>query len=42
MQRQLSYLRMIAKHHLLLVVFFENTGLKDLAARKAKDMKECM
>jgi uncharacterized protein (DUF58 family) len=39
MQRQLSYLRMIAKYHLLLVVFFENTGLKDLAAKKAKDIE---
>jgi uncharacterized protein (DUF58 family) len=39
MQRQLPYLRMIAKHHLLLVVFFENTELKDLASRKAKDIE---
>ena len=39
MQRQLPYLRMIAKHHLLMVVFFENTELKDLAAKKAKDIE---
>jgi uncharacterized protein (DUF58 family) len=28
MQRQLPYLRRLAKHHLLLVVFFENTELR--------------
>jgi uncharacterized protein (DUF58 family) len=39
LQRQLPYLRMIAKYHLLLVVFFENTELKDLAAKKAKDIE---
>ena len=39
MQRQLPYLRMIAKHHLLMVVFFENTELKDLAGKKAKDIE---
>lgn len=39
MQRQLPYLRMIAKYHLLLVVFFENTELKDLASKKAKDVE---
>ena len=39
MQRQLPYLRMIAKYHLLLVVFFENTELKDLAAKRAKDIE---
>ena len=39
MQRQLPYLRMIAKYHLLLVVFFENTELKDLAAKKARDIE---
>lgn len=39
MQRQLPYLRMIAKYHLLLVVFFENTELKDLASKKAKDIE---
>lgn len=39
MQRQLPYLRMISKYHLLLVVFFENTELKDLAAKKARDVE---
>ena len=39
MQHQLPYLRMIAKHHLLLVVFSENTELKDLASKKAKDIE---
>ncbi|HET9746308.1 MAG TPA: DUF58 domain-containing protein [Chitinophagaceae bacterium] len=39
MQRQLPYLRMIAKYHLLLVVFFENTELKDLASKQAKDIE---
>jgi len=39
MQRQLPYLRLIAKYHLLMVVFFENTELKDLAAKKAKDIE---
>ena len=29
MQRQLPYLRRLAKAHLLLVVFFENTELRD-------------
>ena len=39
MQRQLPYLRMIARYHLLLIVFFENTELKDLAEKKAKDIE---
>jgi uncharacterized protein (DUF58 family) len=39
MQRQLPYLRMIAKYHLLLVVFFENTELKELSSKKAKDIE---
>ncbi len=30
LQRQLPYLRKIAQHHLLLVVFFENTELREL------------
>lgn len=30
LQRQMPYIRSIAKRHLLLVVFFENTGLKEL------------
>jgi len=39
MQRQMHYLRMIAKHHLLLVVFFENTELNHLTLKKAKDVE---
>ena len=42
MQRQLPYLRMIAKHHLLLVVFFENTELKDLSAKKSEGYRRCL
>jgi uncharacterized protein (DUF58 family) len=30
LQRQLSYLQKIARHHLLIVIFFENTELKSL------------
>jgi uncharacterized protein (DUF58 family) len=30
LERQMPYIRSIAKRHLLLVVFFENTGLKEL------------
>lgn len=39
LKRQLPYLRMIAKKHLLLVVFFENPGLKDLTEISADDME---
>lgn len=39
MQRQLSYLRKIAQHHLLLVVFFENTELKQLTEKSATDIE---
>ena len=35
----MPYLRMIARHHLLLVVFFENTELKDLSEKRAKDIE---
>lgn len=35
LQRQLPYLKKIASHHVLLVVIFENTALKDLAQREA-------
>jgi len=37
MQRQLPYLRMIARYHLLMVVFFENTELKTLTEKTATD-----
>lgn len=39
MRRQLPYLRQLAKHHLLLVVFFENTELADLSAASATTLK---
>ena len=39
MQRQLPYLRNLAKHHLLLVVFFENTELHQLTLKKANDVE---
>ncbi|MFM2360589.1 MAG: hypothetical protein RLY16_2582, partial [Bacteroidota bacterium] len=40
LKRQLPYLRSIAKHHLLMVVFFENTELKNVAAVSAKNIEE--
>ena len=40
LQRQLSYLRSIAKHHLLLVVFFENTELTKLSQAKARNIED--
>ena len=39
LQRQLPYLKRIAKYHLLLVVFFENTELKVLSTEPAKDVE---
>ena len=39
MQRQLPYLRRIAQHHLLLVVFFENTELRQLIDQPASDLE---
>ncbi|MFT3679747.1 MAG: DUF58 domain-containing protein [Ferruginibacter sp.] len=40
LRRQLPYLRSIAKHHLLLVVFFENTELLQLSANDAADLEQ--
>lgn len=40
LKRQMSYLRSIAKHHLLMVVFFENTELTQLSAIKATNLEE--
>ncbi len=40
LKRQLNYLRSIAKHHLLLVVFFENSELTALAAKDAEDLEQ--
>jgi uncharacterized protein (DUF58 family) len=39
LQRQLPYLKRIAKYHLLVVVFFENTELKELSTDPAKDVE---
>ena len=40
LKRQLNYLRSIAKHHLLLVVFFENTELKLVSEQSAKTLED--
>jgi uncharacterized protein (DUF58 family) len=40
LRRQLNYLRSIAKHHLLLVVFFENTELHKLSHLNAANIEE--
>ena len=40
LQRQLTYLRSIAKHHLLLVIFFENTELTKLSVAKAENLED--
>jgi uncharacterized protein (DUF58 family) len=39
-QRQLPYLRKLARHHLLLVVFFENTELRVLQQQPASNTEE--
>ncbi|TWR24880.1 DUF58 domain-containing protein [Mucilaginibacter achroorhodeus] len=39
LQRQLPFLKRIARYHLLLVVFFENTELKQLTEEPAKDVE---
>lgn len=39
LERQLPFLKCIAKFHLLLVVFFENTTLKTLSEEPAKDVE---
>ena len=39
LQRQLPFLRRIAKYHLLLVVFFENTELKKVSQQPAEDVE---
>ena len=40
MHRQLPYLRRLAKDHLLLVIFFENTELRSLLDQPAADTEE--
>lgn len=39
LQRQLPYIRHIARNHLVLVVFFENTELRQLTDEKANDIE---
>jgi uncharacterized protein (DUF58 family) len=40
MQRQLPYLKAIAKNHLLVVVFFQNTELQEIINKKSKNAQE--
>lgn len=40
LQRQLPYLRALAKNHLLLIVFFKNTELDKLTTKKAETIQE--
>lgn len=39
LQRQLPYIRHIARNHLVLVVLFENTGLRQLTGNDASDIE---
>jgi uncharacterized protein (DUF58 family) len=39
LQRQLPYIRGMARNHLVLVVFFENTGLQELHEAEAEDVE---
>jgi uncharacterized protein (DUF58 family) len=39
LQRQLPYLQKIARHHLLIVIFFENTELKSLYEARANSVE---
>lgn len=38
--RQLPYLKAIAKHHLLVVIFFQNTELHSMVSKKASTVQE--
>ncbi|WP_245167509.1 DUF58 domain-containing protein [Croceivirga sp. JEA036] len=40
LHRQLPYLQAIAKHHLLVVIFFENTELEEFITKKAKNVHQ--
>src|SRR5579872_821330 len=40
LERQMPYIRAIAKKHLLLVIFFENTGLQQLSEKEANDIED--
>lgn len=39
LQRQMPYIRGIARKHLLLVIFFENTGLQEVRQKDAEDLE---
>jgi len=39
LQRQLPYIRSMARNHLLLVVFFENTELRELSDKPVDDIE---
>lgn len=39
LKRQIPFLKAIAKHHLLVVVFFENTELESLISENAEDLQ---
>jgi len=39
MQRQLKYLKRLSKHHLLVVIFFENTEVNKLIAQKTETLE---
>ncbi len=40
LHRQLGYLQALAKQHLLVVIFFENTELNQFAEKKAKNVRQ--
>lgn len=40
LQRQLPFIRSMAMNHLVLVVFFENTGLKELTEKPVEDIEQ--
>lgn len=40
MQRQITYLKRMAKYHLLLLVFFENTELKQVTVQDVNDIED--
>ena len=39
LERQMPYLKLINRHHLLLVIFFKNTELEDVANEKIRDVR---
>jgi hypothetical protein len=40
MERNLSVLRKLAKQHLLVIIFFENTEISEFAAQPAKTVED--